>query len=93
MAIRKATEDVLARTQAEREVVQKLEAEGLFAGTGDGPVTTGQTLLSEFPTVEFETGVSRMPGGEKVAVRRLVITGPWVVDPNGGRWTSVAESE
>jgi hypothetical protein len=82
--MRKANEDVLARTEAERLVGDEMEALGLIDSSANEPVDAGRRLLNQIgKTVEFETGTSKDPDRNAVAMRRLVITTPWEVDPNG----------
>lgn len=82
--MRKAQEDVLARTEAERFVGDAMEAAGIIDSTVMEPAETGRLLLDHVAAaVEFETGISKDPERKPVAMRRLVITGPWVVDPTG----------
>jgi hypothetical protein len=82
--MRKATEDVLARTEAERQIGDVLEREGLIDGSTHEPTEVGRAVLNALGRfVEFETGTSKDPDRQAVAMRRLVTTGPWEVDPNG----------
>jgi hypothetical protein len=82
MAMRKAQDDAMARTQAERDLGDLFASNGHSVGSYDEDVTAARGLLSNFPAVEFERGTGRTPDGQKVAQRRVVITGPWVVDPD-----------
>lgn len=82
MARRKAEEDALARTAAERFVGEALEALGLVDAAPAGPTELGRALLGQVAKyVEFERGESTDPDRQKVAMRRMVITTPWEVDP------------
>lgn len=83
MAKRKAEEDVLARTAAERELGEILIDQGFAPIESDpDPAEMGRRALSVFAkAVQFETGESTDPDRQKVAMRRVVITGPWEVDP------------
>lgn len=73
--MRKAQDDAMARTAAERVVGD------VVAPSTDGQVDElARTVLGEFEAVQFETAVSKV-GGKPIALRRLVITGPWEVDP------------
>jgi hypothetical protein len=82
MATRKATEDVLARTEAERAVGDELEALGLIDSALNEPTEAGRKLLDQIGMyVQFETGDSKDPDKNIVPMRRIVITGPWRVDP------------
>jgi hypothetical protein len=73
-------DDPIARTVAENQLADLLdetdEHETWFAASG--------SILGEFPSVEFERVSVDMPDG-RVALRRLVITGPWEADPDGVR--------
>ena len=77
--MRKAQDDVMARSAAETRVAD------LLASTPEGPAGDGglsvRQVLGEFKAVEFET-TTRKVGDEEVKLRRLVITGPWEVDPD-----------
>lgn len=82
--MRKATEDVLARTEAERQIGDVLEAEGLIDSSTYELAAAGRAVLNALGRfVEFETGTSKDPDRQAVAMRRLVITTAWEVDPNG----------
>jgi hypothetical protein len=82
--MRKANEDVLARTEAERQIGDILEAESLIDSSTYEPTAVGKSVLDALgKAVEFETGTSKDPDRQAVAMRRLVITGAWEVDPNG----------
>ena len=82
--MRKAQDDLMARTEAERVVGDELEATGLINSEVHEPTAVGKTLLDRMAkTVEFETGTSKDPDRNTVPMRRLVITGPWTVDPDG----------
>jgi hypothetical protein len=84
MARRKATDDVMARTEAERVLGNEMEATGTIDSTNIEPAEAGRRVLDQVAAaVEFETGVSKDPDGKQVPMRRLVITGPWTVDPDG----------
>lgn len=79
--MRKATEDVLARTEAERQIGDALEALGLIDSSTHEPTEAGLKLLGIIgKAVEFERGTSKDPDKEVVPMRRIVITGPWQVD-------------
>ncbi len=41
-----------------------------------------RSVVNLFKTVEFETATSRV-GGEEIAMRRIVLTGPWEVVAQG----------
>lgn len=68
--MRKPTEDPIARTVAENFVTDH--------ATG---VEDTRAVLGLFPTAEFET-VTKVVQGQSIRLRRLVLTGPWEVDPN-----------
>lgn len=78
--MRKAQDDVMARTAAESRLSDHLEQ--LNAATDDAADQMARDLIGTFKAVEFET-TSRKVGDEEVPLRRLVITGAWEVDPNG----------
>lgn len=81
--MRKAQEDALARTEAERLVGGQLEDLNLIDNGEVEPTEAGRQLLSQVAkTVEFERGTSRDPDRNTVPMRRLVITTGWVVDPD-----------
>lgn len=83
--MRKAQEDPLARTVAEHHLGDALEASGLIDSTAYEPTEVGRATLKDFAeAVQFETATSRV-AGKDIRLRRLVITGPWEVDPNGGK--------
>lgn len=78
--MRKAEDNVLARTAAERVIGD------LIAPSTDGEVDgLAKGVVGAFETVEFETAVSKVRGGSEVHLRRLVLTSAWEVDPNGGK--------
>lgn len=82
--MRKAQDDPMARTEAERFVGDALEATELIDSTVVEPTTGGKILLDQVAkAVEFERGTSKDPDRNTVPMRRLVITGPWMVDPDG----------
>jgi hypothetical protein len=82
--MRRTNEDVLARTEAERQIGDVLEREGLIDSSTHEPTAVGRTVLNALAkAVEFETGTSKDPDRNAVAMRRLVITTAWEVDPNG----------
>lgn len=81
MTTRKATEDVLARTEVEREIGDVLFEEGLIGPETDAVAVGRKVLAALAKTVEFETGTSKDPDRQVVPMRRAVITGPWLVDP------------
>jgi hypothetical protein len=74
--MRKAQDDAVARTAAEN-VVRDL-THYVNEPVGD----LGKDIVGAFKAVEFET-ISKKVGDEEIPLRRLVITGPWEVDPNG----------
>lgn len=75
--MRKANEDVLARTAVERMVGD------LIAPSTDGEVDgLAKSVVGAFEAVEFERVVKTV-GDEQIALRRPVLTGAWEVDPNG----------
>lgn len=80
--MRKANEDVLARTEGERKVGDLLEACGLIDSDAHEPTEVGRAVVDGFRAVEFETTVRKV-GDEDIRLRRLLFTGPWEVDPNG----------
>lgn len=80
--MRKATEDALARTAAERFVGEEL-VDCQIVEELDGIEPAGRLLGQVAKTVEFERGTSKDPDKNTVPMRRLVITGPWEVDPDG----------
>lgn len=80
--MRKATDDVMARTAAESKLADLLDSTGMPIGNSEGgPTIVARELLAEFKAVEFET-TSKKVGDETINLRRLVITGPWEVDPD-----------
>lgn len=80
MAIRKNTEDIMARTKAVTDLTDKLDD---MLPEVESVAEAGRDLLNQIAvTVEFEYGVSTDPSRNKVNMRRLVITGDWEVDPN-----------
>lgn len=80
MAIRKNTEDIMARTKAVTDLTDKLDN---MLPEVESVAEAGRDLLNQIgDTVEFEYGVSTDPNRNKVNMRRLVITGPWEVDPD-----------
>jgi hypothetical protein len=82
--MRKANEDPIARTVAEHELADTLGRTGMPIGNSEGgPMSASKELVGAFKAVEFET-TSRKVGDDEVKLRRLVITGPWEVDPNAG---------
>lgn len=74
--MRKANEDVLARTAVERMVGD------IIAPNTDGEVDRlAKTVVSVFKAVEFERVVKTV-GDEQIALRRPLLTGAWEVDPD-----------
>ena len=82
--MRKAQEDAVARTVAEKKVGDLLAADGNVGphASIEQATTVAREVLGEFKAVEFET-ITKRVGDEEIALRRLVITGPWEVDPGG----------
>lgn len=80
--MRKAADDPMARTVAENQVGAMFADNGHTIGDIDSDVAAARGLLSNFRSVEFEH-VTRSVGDEEIKLRRLVITGPWEVDPDG----------
>lgn len=83
--MRKAQDDVMARGFAEHKVGDILESRGLVDSVDHEPVQTGRQVVGEFEAVEFERSVTKVRGGGEVALRRVVLTGKWEVDPDAGR--------
>jgi hypothetical protein len=81
MATRKATEDVMARTEAERILAEEMSAVGV-AGDEEVLAAAREVLGQLAETVEYERGTSVDPDRKKVPMRRLVTTGPWLIDPD-----------
>ena len=79
--MRKATEDVLARTEAERMVADNALVPGEQGAENE--MEAARRIVGVFEAVEFETAVSKVRGGQEINVRRLVLTSSWEVDPNG----------
>lgn len=79
--MRKAQDDPIARSVAENQVADISEP---FGTDESDPVGMAQAsaILGAFKAVEFET-TSRKVGDEEIPLRRLVITGPWEVNPSG----------
>lgn len=93
MAKRKVEDDVLARGAAEREIGEALIAEGIASET-DVPAELGRRVLGRTAqAVQFEIGESTDPDRRKVAMRRLVITGPWMVDPTAAALLQVTPKQ
>jgi len=78
--MRKAQDDAMARTQAERDLGELLTSASSEEDFERAQQVARETL-GAFPAVEFERGTGRTPDGQKIEQRRVVITGPWVVDP------------
>lgn len=78
--MRKAQENALARTVAENKLCEMLAIGDVNVGEIDRAAV--KQVLGEFKAVEFET-ITKRVGDEEIALRRLVITGPWEVDPGG----------
>lgn len=79
--MRKAQDDALARTEAERVIGDELESSGVIDSNTHEPTEAGRRILAQIAkAVEFET-ITKRVGDEEIALRRLVITGPWEVDP------------
>lgn len=66
MAVRKAVDDKIAREDVTGQW-------GAFVNDDDA-----LTLVGRFPFVQYETATSKV-AGEEVAMRRVVLTGPWEV--------------
>lgn len=75
--MRKATDDVMAREAAEALLYDRLDEQ-----EAADPRGTAKAIVGEFKAAEFETGTSKDPDRNAVPMRRLVLTGPWVIDPN-----------
>jgi hypothetical protein len=83
MATRKAEEDVLARTEAERKIGEELQSLGLIDDTTNETAGLARELLNVLAkAVQFETGTSKDPDRNEVPMRRLVLTFNWEVDPS-----------
>jgi hypothetical protein len=78
--MRKAQDNAMARTATETKLADLLAASGPEGPAGDGGLSVRQ-VLGEFKAVEFET-TTRKVGDDEIHLRRLVITGPWEVDPD-----------
>lgn len=76
--MRKANDDVMARSLAESRI------RDLTSDVNEPVGDLGTQIISEFKAVEFETK-KIMSQGEEIPLRRLVLTSAWEVDPNGGR--------
>lgn len=77
--MRKAQDDPIARTAAENQLGDALDA--AVGDTSGDTMAMARELLGEFKAVEFETTVRKV-GTEQIHLRRLVLTGAWEVDPN-----------
>lgn len=86
--MRKTKNDALARTEAEREIGDLLMGApiGAYADSGDAR-RDAEFVVSSFKAAEFET-VTRKVGDEEIALRRVVMTGPWMVDPTAVKATT-----
>lgn len=83
MAKRKVEDDVMARTAAERAIGDVMEATGVIDSSTNEPTEAGRLVLGELArAVQFEKATSKDPDGVVVPQRRIVITGPWEVDPD-----------
>jgi hypothetical protein len=80
--MRKTQDDAMARTVAENKIGDLLTEYG-GGNDHDTDVAVARDVLSGFESVEFERTVSKVRGGPEVPLRRLVITGPLEVDPDG----------
>jgi hypothetical protein len=80
--MRKAQDDPIARTVAENQLGDMFAGNGRSVGDRDSDVSAARGLLGAFKAVEFET-TSRNVGDQVIPLRRLIITGPWEVDPGG----------
>lgn len=78
----KNTEDPIARTVVENQLMDHLAGIGDTAGKVEVSSSTARELLGDFESVHFETATSKVRGQE-VPLRRAVIVGKWEVDPNG----------
>lgn len=81
--MRKAQDDVMARGAAERLIADYLDLEDAMTPFADGGAGNVRGLVGEFKAVEFERGTSKDPDKQVVPMRRVVLTGPWEVDPDG----------
>lgn len=77
--MRKAQDDPIARTVAENKIADITDG---YDRDGSDPVGMAEVaaILGAFKAVEFEVTVKQV-GDEQIHLRRLVITGPWEVDP------------
>lgn len=77
--MRKAQDDVMARGAAERMLSDLIDEDTV---SREGALQMAKDLVGEFKAVEFERGTSKDPDKQIVPMRRVVLTGPWEVDPD-----------
>lgn len=73
--MRRTQDDLVARSVAENQI------RDLTSDVNEPVGDLGQQIIGAFKTVEFETTTRRV-GDEDLHLRRLVVTGPWEVDPS-----------
>lgn len=80
-------DDPVARTVAENQlgdlIAEAIPTDESMVMERDEGVRYARSLLAAYPSVRFETAKTLIegPGQHAVHLRRLVITGPWEVDP------------
>jgi hypothetical protein len=75
------TDDVMSREAAQTHVANLLaDHRGMDIETAH---ECAATIVDAFPFVETNRERTNVPGGQKVHLKRLVLTGEWQVDPNG----------
>lgn len=78
--MRKTQDDVMARSVAESQMADLLTDQ---CGVAPDDHEAAKALVGHFKAVEFERGTSKDPDKQVVPMRRVVLTGPWEVDPDG----------
>ncbi len=78
MAKHNPTDDVMSREAAETLVNDILDRE---LDTESDHRNVARAVVAAFPFVHTDRARSNVPGGSKVNLRRLVLTGEWEVDP------------
>lgn len=75
------TDDVMAREALRSKLAEIIRNYGYDDGN-DEPLAA--VIADAFPFVELNRERTNLPGGQKVHLKRLVLTGEWEVDPAGG---------
>ncbi len=84
MAQHKPTDDAIARTLVENQLADVIERSDVTDLIHDQVMELAREIVGSFKFVEMDTTRSPVPGGQKIPLRRPVLTGEWEIDTNAG---------